>query len=82
MYILHCELNFRPDFHFLSDGIGLLGENRKGVESAPPIAYGLETKALDESSSELIFAAWGSWPPIEIVLAPPLKLSRLEILPV
>ena len=51
---VHSAVRTPPPPGFsLSDGIGLLGENRKGAESAPPIAFGLETT---NEESESIFS--------------------------
>ena len=57
---VHSAVRTPPPPGFsLSDGFGLLGENRKGAESAPPIAFRLETNALDENSESIFSRTLG-----------------------
>ena len=48
---VHSAVRTPPPPGFsIADGFGLIGENRKGAESAPPIGFGLRTEKQKETS--------------------------------
>ena len=50
LYVYSAVRTPPPPGFSLADGLMLMGENRKGAESAPPIGFGLRTSTSDESA--------------------------------